>query len=77
LKLEKELVRTTIKLVGKMQPHCNVLELYSLENLTREFGCIEELNFIIGKYLKTQIVLKMKLIKPQTSLLIRISNLSC
>lgn len=45
-----------------MQQLCNVLELYDLENLTQEFGCIEELEFVIGKYLKTQTLLKRKLI---------------
>lgn len=61
LKLEKELARRVPKLVGELQSHCNLLELYDLENLTQEFGCIEELEFVIGKYLKTQILLKMKL----------------
>lgn len=48
-----------------MQPHCSVIELYGLETLTQEFGCIEEVEFVIGKYLKTQLLLKMKLIKTQ------------
>lgn len=52
-----------------MQPHCNVSELYGLEDLAQEFGCIEELEFAIGEYLKTQILLKKKLIKTQASLL--------